>query len=115
MFASTLSEAMVISGKSVSKLVNKICLGNNGKKGKNKEAPAMLNILPKLELVAMNTYFKVLAKVVRPSLTPCTNTPRFFSIKTICAVSLATSAALSTEIPTSAACNAETSLMPSPI
>ena len=30
----------------------------------------MLNMLPKLALVAMKTYFSVLAKVMRPSCTP---------------------------------------------
>ena len=36
----------------------------------------MLNMLPKLALVAMKTYFRVLAKVMRPSCTPCTRTSR---------------------------------------
>ena len=68
--ASTLSVAMVISGKSVSRFVSRICLGSSGRKGRKSEAPAMLNMLPKLALVAMKTYFSVLAKVVRPSRTP---------------------------------------------
>jgi len=37
-----------------------------GRNGRNREAPAMLNILPKFALVAINTYLSVLAKVVRP-------------------------------------------------
>ena len=113
--ASTLSVAMVISGKSVSRLVSRICLGSSGRNGRNSDAPAMLNMLPKLALVAMNTYFSVLAKVIRPSRTPCASTPRSFSSSTMSAASLATSTALSTEMPTSAACSAEASLMPSPM
>ena len=104
---------MVISGKSVSRLVSRICFGNNGRNGRNSDAPAMLNMLPKLALVAMKTYFSVFANVVRPSRTPCTRTPRSFSSRTMSAASLATSTALSTEMPTSAACSAEASLMPS--
>ena len=75
----------------------------------------MLNIFPKFALVAIKTYLSVLAKVVRPSLTPSISTPRSFSSNTISAASLATSAAVSTEIPTSAAWSAEASLIPSPI
>ena len=75
----------------------------------------MLNMFPKFALVAMNTYFSVLANVTRPSRTPSTNTPRSLSNSTMSAASLATSTALSTEIPTSAACSADASLMPSPI
>ena len=75
----------------------------------------MLNIFPKLALVAIKTYLRVFAKVVRPSLTPSISTPRSFSSNTISAAPLATSAAVSTEIPTSAAWRAEASLMPSPI
>ena len=112
---STVSVAMVVSGKSVNKLVSRICLGSRGRKGKKSDAPAMLNIFPKLALVAIKTYFMVLAKVLRPSFTPSTSASRSFSRSTISAVSLATSAALSTEIPTSAAWSAEASLMPSPI
>ncbi len=51
--ASTLSLAMVISGTSVSTLVSKICLGNNGRNGSSSDAPAMLNMLPKFALVAI--------------------------------------------------------------
>src|SRR5450631_1666114 len=67
---STVSVAMVISGKSVIKLVSRICAGNNGRYGRKSDAPAMLNMLPKLALVAMKTYFSVFANVVRPSRTP---------------------------------------------
>ena len=94
---------MVISGKSVIRLVSNICLGNNGRKGINSDTPAMLNMFPKFALVAIKTYLSVLANVVRPSLTPSMSTPRSFSSNTISAASFATSAAVSTEIPTSAA------------
>ena len=67
---------MVISGRSVSRLVSSTCLGRSGKKGRNSDAAAMLNMLPKLALVAMNTYFSVLAKVRRPSATPWRRTWR---------------------------------------
>jgi hypothetical protein len=61
---------MVISGKSVNRLVRRICFGSIGRKGRKREAPAILNIFPKLALDAMNTYFNVLAKVLLPSRTP---------------------------------------------
>src|SRR6188768_2291120 len=64
---STRSVAMVISGKSVIKFVSKTCLGSKGRKFNKREAPAMLNIFPKLALLAMKTYFKVLANVILPS------------------------------------------------
>ena len=63
---STVSVAKVISGKSVNKFVSRICVGSRGRKGRKRDAPAMLNIFPKLALVAMKTYFMVLAKVFRP-------------------------------------------------
>jgi hypothetical protein len=94
---------MVISGKSVNKLVSRICVGNRGRKGKKRDAPVMLNMFPKLALVAMKTSFMVLAKVFRPPFTPSTSASRLFSSSTISAASFATFAALSTEIPTSAA------------
>jgi hypothetical protein len=69
-------------------------LGSSGRNGRESDTPAMLNMLPKLALVAIKTYFSVFAKVVRPSRTPCTRTPRSFPSKTISAASLATSTAL---------------------
>ena len=113
--SSTRSLAMVISGRSVRKLINRICLGSIGRKGRNSEAPAMLNMLPKLALVAMNTYFSVLAKVLRPSTIPRAAHPDPASSSTKSAASLATSTALSTEMPTSALCSAGASLIPSPM
>jgi len=60
-------------------------------------------------------YFSMLAKVLRPSVTPCSRTIRLFSSRIISAASLAISTAESTEIPMSAARSAGASLMPSPI
>ena len=73
---STLSVPMVVSGKSVIRLVSKICPGRRGRKDRKRDAPAMLNMFPKFALVAMNTYFRVLAKVFLPSFTPFASTPR---------------------------------------
>jgi hypothetical protein len=35
---------MVISGKSVMRLVSRICLGSNGRNGRTRDTPAMLNM-----------------------------------------------------------------------
>lgn len=99
---STLSMAIVISGRSVNRFISKICLGTKGRKDKKSEAPAILNMLPKLALVAINMYFIVFANVRRPSITPSESTARSFSRSTMSAASLATSTAVSTEMPTSA-------------
>ena len=64
---------------------------------------AMLNLLPKLELVPMSRYFITLPKAFRPSRMPVCRTRRLRSRRMISAASLATSTALATEIPTSAA------------
>ncbi len=74
----------------------------------------MLNILPKLALVAMNTYFRVFAKVFLPSITPSAKTLKSFSKSTKSEASLVTLGALFTDIPTSAAWIAVASLIPSP-
>ena len=76
---------------------------------------AMLTMLPKFALVVMQMYFKVLAKVRRPSRTPAPSTLRSLCSRITSALSLATSTAPSTEMPTSAACKAGASLMPSPM
>ncbi len=72
-------------------------------------------MLPKFDEVAMSTYFIVLAKIRRPSITPSARTPRSLSSRTTSAASLATSEPESTEIPTSAWCRATASLTPSPM
>ena len=71
-------------------------------------------MLPKFEDVAIRTYFMVLAKMRRPSITPSASTPRSLSSSTTSAASLATSVPESTEIPTSAWCSATASFTPSP-
>jgi len=79
------SVAMVISGKSVIRFVNRICLGSRGRKDRNREAPAMLTMFPKLALVAIKTYFIVLASVSPPLMDTLHEHLRFFSRSTISA------------------------------
>ena len=73
-----------------------------GRNDRKTEAPAALNMLPKFDDVAMSTYFMVLLKIRRPSMTPSASTPRSLSSSTTSAASLATSVPESTEMPTSA-------------
>jgi len=63
----------------------------------------------------MRMYLVMLEKTLRPSMTPLSSTARLFSSRMMSADSLATSTALSTEMPTSAALSAGASLMPSPM
>src|SRR6266568_1897439 len=56
--SSTLSPAIVISGKSVSKLMSRICFGSSGKNGRNSDAPAMLNMFPKFAH-AIHEHFEI--------------------------------------------------------
>ena len=86
-----------------------------GRNGRNNDAAAMLNMLPKLELVLIMMYFMMLAKHRRPSITPSFNTARSFSSRMIFAASFATSTPFITEMPTSAVCSDGASLMPSPM
>ena len=113
--SSTESDAICKEGKSVNKFVRRICLGKRGKNFKKRLAPAIENIFPKLALVATKIYFKVLMKVFLPSLMPDKRTVRLFCKRTIEAASLAVSAAVSTDMPTSATFMAGASLMPSPM
>ena len=88
-------------------------LGQQRKEREEHKAPAMLNIFPKLALVAMNTYFSVLANHGPPfphALDQDVRSCRQIDIRRF----FGASTALSTEIPTSAACSAVASLMPSP-
>ena len=78
------------------------------------DAPAALNMFPKLLDVPIRTYLIVFAKIRRPSVTPSASTSRSFSSSRTSAASFATSAAASTEMPTSAACRARASFTPSP-
>ena len=50
--------------------MSRICVGSIGKNGKNNDAPAMLNILPKFELVPIKRYFMTLPNALRPSRMP---------------------------------------------
>ena len=113
--SSTESDAICSDGKSVNRFVSRICFGNSGKNFKNKLAPAIENIFPKFALVATNMYFNVLMNVLLPSFIPDTKTFKLFSNKTIDAASFAVSAAVSTDIPTSACFIAGASFIPSPI
>ena len=72
-------------------------------------------MLPKFALVAMNIYFRVLINVLLPSFIPDISTFRLFFKSTIEAASLAVSAAVFTDTPTSACFIAGESLIPSPI
>jgi hypothetical protein len=89
-------------------------LAASGRKGSSGAASAMLTMLPKFALVVMPMYLSVFEKVRRPSSTPWHSTPRSGRSSTTSALSRATSAAWSTEMPTSAACSDGASLMPSP-
>ena len=111
---STLSPAIIIDGMSARKLLSRICFARSGKNGMNNEAAAMLSMLPKFALVVIVRYLSVLANVLRPCSTPRHSTSRSCSSSTKSAASRATSTAPSTEMPTSAACKAGASLMPSP-
>lgn len=53
---STESEAMASAGKSVMKLVIKICLGSIGRNGSMRDAPATLNIFPNVAPVELAGY-----------------------------------------------------------
>ena len=55
-------------------MLSRICDGNIGKNGRNSDAPAAENMLPKLLEVPINTYLMVLAKIRRPSATPSART-----------------------------------------
>ena len=113
--SSTWSKGMAISDTSYSRLLRRIWIGNIGRNGRNNAAPAMLNILPKFELDPISTYFDTFRTVRRPCATASCTTDRSCSNRIRSAAARATSAAPSTEIPTSAACNAGASLMPSPM
>ena len=90
-------------------------MGSMGKKGRKNEATAMLSTFPKFELVPISKYFITLPKALRPSMMPSCRTRRPGSTRITSAESRATSTALETEMPTSAACSEGASLMPSPM
>lgn len=70
--------------------------------------------LPKLELAVNLTYFIVFVNTRRPDKIPFSKTIKSFLNKITSADSFATSTAVSTEIPTSAARIAPASFIPSP-
>lgn len=113
--SSTESDAIYKDGKSVNKFVSRICFCKSGKNFRNRLAPAIENIFPKLALVATNIYFKVLIKVLLPSFIPDNRTSKLFYKRTMDAASFAVSAVVSTDIPTSACLMAGASFIPSPI
>ena len=51
-------------------------MGNIGKNGRKAAAAAMLNMLPKFELVPMSRYFITLPKARRPSTIPSSTARR---------------------------------------
>jgi hypothetical protein len=71
-------------------------------------------MFPKFELAVILKYLMMLPKVSRPLTTPSSSTSRLFSSRMMSADSLAMSAAVSTETPTSASRSAAASLIPSP-
>gem|GEM_PF-3338744 len=93
--------------------MSRIWLGNIGKNGKNRTAPIILNIFPKLELNHIIMYFIVFPNVFLPSITPSRSSLSHFLTRMMSAASLATSTALLTEIPTSALLSEGASLIPS--
>jgi len=89
-------------------------VGSMGRKESKADAPAMLNMLPKFELVPIRRYFKTFADARRPSMMPLWRIWRPGLSRMISAVSRATSADDETDIPTYAECSEGASLIPSP-
>src|SRR3989339_1843825 len=61
---STLSVGIATCERSYRKLFKRIWMGSMGKNGRNRLAPAMLNIFPKLELEPILMYLTILPKVL---------------------------------------------------
>ena len=60
--------------------MSRICIGSIGRNGRNSAAPAMLNMLPKFELVAhQDVLHDVAERCAGPSMTPSCSTPRLVS------------------------------------
>lgn len=72
------------------------------------------NIFPKLELAVALIYFMMLPNTSRPINIPCFKITKSLAVKITSAASFTTSTAELTDIPTSAALIAGTSLIPSP-
>ena len=86
-----------------------------GRNGRNALAASTERTLPKFELAVALMYLIVFPYVRRPSRTARPSTARSLRVRMTSALSLATSTAVSTEIPTSEARMAAASLMPSPM
>src|SRR5208282_5915812 len=80
----------------IRRLLRRICVGSIGKNGRKTEAPAILSIFPKFELVPISRYFITLPKALRPSMMPSCRTRRPGSTRMTSAASRATSAAAGT-------------------
>jgi len=112
--ASTRSVEIAIDGTSERKLLSRICFATSGRNGSSGAESAMLIMFPKFALVVIEMYLSVFANVRRPSATPVRRTSKSRFKRMMSALSRATSTAWSTEMPTSAACSAGASLIPSP-
>ena len=73
---STLSSAIPIAGMSERKLFSRIWPASSGRNGRKSDTTAMLIMLPRLALVVVSTYLRVLANVRRPSSMPRRMTSR---------------------------------------
>src|SRR4030065_133639 len=65
---STLSVEIVKRGKSLNKLLSRICEGKRGMNFKNKEEDATVIILPKFALIVFKIYLVIFANVLLPSI-----------------------------------------------
>ena len=95
-------------------LLARIWSGSIGRKGTKMLAAMTLNMLPKLLDAPMRTYLMMFENTFRPSRTPSSRTRSDRSSRIMSAEAFATSTAVSTLMPTSAAWSAGASLMPSP-
>src|SRR5882757_9021116 len=77
-------------------------MGSMGRNGNSTLASTTLDALPKFDAVVILTYFMVLPRVRRPSTTASATTVKSLSSRMRSAACLATSVAVSTQIPTSA-------------
>src|ERR1035438_3553373 len=72
--SSTASMGIGTCEKSYRRLLVNTWIGAIGMKGRKALAPSTLNMLPKLELAPMRMYLRMLAKTLRPSMTPPSST-----------------------------------------
>ena len=88
--------------------------GSIGRKDRNSDAPAALNMLPKFDEVAISTYFSVLAKIRRPSIDAVREHAKVLVEQHDVGSVLGDIGRGIDRDPTSAACRATASLTPSP-